>query len=88
MAGVTITVGSEELFNDAITRWVDVCLISANKVAAVYQDDADANDIGEAVVGDTPISGWAAGNVDGVPAASIAAIDGIPVANIAKIDGI
>lgn len=51
-SGTTITLGNEEIFSAAQITETDVCLISANKVAVVYKDDADANDIGEAIIGD------------------------------------
>ncbi|MBA7642567.1 hypothetical protein ES703_50262 [subsurface metagenome] len=53
-SGTTITLGGEEVFHDAFTDFTDVCLISPDKIAVVYQDDADVNDIGEAIIGDTP----------------------------------
>ncbi|MBA7598129.1 hypothetical protein ES703_05139 [subsurface metagenome] len=55
-SGTTITLGDEELFHDAQTSYTAVCLISTNKLVCVYQDSADANNIGEAIIGDvTPI---------------------------------
>jgi len=54
-AGTTITLDGEELFHDAETDYTSVCLISANKLATVYQDLADANNIGEAIIGDVAV---------------------------------
>ncbi|GAJ01645.1 unnamed protein product [marine sediment metagenome] len=53
-SGTTITLGDEEIFHDADTDPRGVCLISPNKIAVVYMDNADVNDIGEAIIGDTP----------------------------------
>lgn len=84
-SGTTITLDGEELFHDAVTDWCDVCSISANKIAVVYQDDADVNDIGEAIIGDTPIPGWT-GKISGV--SSPAKVMGVATANIAKVKGV
>lgn len=58
-------------------------------------DDASANSNDGTIVGASwvdgypfPAVGYTGGNVDGVAAASIAAIDGVPTANIAKVDGV
>lgn len=53
-SGTTITLGNEEVFHDAQTAYVSICLIGTGKVAVCYQDDADASDIGEAIIGDCP----------------------------------
>ncbi len=55
-SGDTASLNGEEIFSDAVTggaraKMIDVCLISANKIAIAYVDDADVNDIGEAIVG-------------------------------------
>ena len=52
--GTTITLGTEEVFNDAASRWTDVATINTTKIVAVYMDDADVFDHGEAIIGDTP----------------------------------
>lgn len=54
VSGTTITLGAEEAINSTNTYYLAVCLISTGKVAVAYQDTADANDIGEAIVGDIP----------------------------------
>ncbi|GAH54128.1 unnamed protein product, partial [marine sediment metagenome] len=45
----------ENTFHAAVTGNVDVCLLSTDKVVVVYEDDADANDIGEVIVGDRAV---------------------------------
>lgn len=84
-SGTIITLDGEEIFNDASTNYTDVCLISSNKIAVVYQDDGDVNDIGEAIIGDAPAAGWT-GKISGVT--NPAKIMGIDVANIAKVKGV
>ena len=86
-SGTTITLGDKEIFHDAATDPRDVCLISPNKIAVVYMDNADVNDIGEAIIGDTPAPpvGWT-GKIAGVT--NPAKIMGVDVANIAKVKGV
>ncbi len=55
-SGDTASLNGEELFLDAQvgganTRRIGVCLISENKIAMAYVDDADVTDHGEAIVG-------------------------------------
>lgn len=87
-SGTTITLGDEELFHDAQTSYTAICLISANKLVAVYQDLADANNIGEVIIGDMAVVGWAGGDVLGVAIADIAKINGVAIADIKKVSGI
>jgi len=51
-SGTTITPGTREIFSAAQVNYTDICLLSPGKVVAIYIDDADANDIGEAVIGE------------------------------------
>lgn len=53
-SGTTITTSTEDTFNAADTSSADICLISSNKVVVVYRDEADASNIGEAIIGDIP----------------------------------
>lgn len=50
-SGTTITLGSEEVFHDAQISYMGICLISSNKVAVCYCDDADVNNHGEGICG-------------------------------------
>jgi len=80
VSGTTITLGDEETFNAADTDWSDICLIDSTHVAIVYRDEADAGDIGEAIigameaVGPTIVEGSAAGSGIGL-ATSTAKLD-------------
>jgi len=47
----TITLGDEVVFHDAQTSYGDVCVTGSCEAVVVYRDDADVNDVGEAVVG-------------------------------------
>ena len=87
VSGTTITPGSKEIFNDAAILDPDVCLISGGKLVAVYQDDADVNDIGEAVIGEFSV-GWSGGDVNGVAIATISKINGVAIADITKVNGV
>jgi len=49
---ITLGAGGKELFHDAKTDYTSVYLISEDKVVVCYTDDADVNDIGEAIIGD------------------------------------
>ncbi len=51
-SGTTITLNGAEIFHDAKTSDTDVCLLSADKIVVVYKDDADVDDVGEAIIGD------------------------------------
>lgn len=54
-SGTTISLDGGDIFNDAYTNYIDVCLISADKIAVVYQDAGDVNGIGEAIIGDVSV---------------------------------
>ncbi len=54
--GDTVSLNGEEIFSDAQVGGIEakmlaVCLISTNKLAIVYVDDADVSNHGEAIVG-------------------------------------
>ena len=55
-SGTTITPSTKEIFSAAKVNYTDICLLSAGKVVVVYTDDADANDIGEAVIGEFAVA--------------------------------
>lgn len=52
-SGTTITLGAEELILNG-ANYAEIALISFRKVVVVYRDEADAGDVGEAIVGDIP----------------------------------